>query len=252
MSDNQTTTSRMMADICWALALECTDDDVLIVGVATPLAAAAAFLARELIAPNLTIIVGGAVDPVLTDVAALTVDPHAASRSAAITLGQRELLPLLQRGSITLQFVSPAQVDRTGAVNTSRVRTTDGKWRRLPGCLALPDTTAMVGRLVAYRVEGGDRFIVDKVDHVTGMGRDVAERTRMSLSGRGVVAVITEDGRREVGIDGLGPSSVLQSIPPEADELLKCAIDPHGVLGMESRSGRLAAHEALKAYANGA
>lgn len=252
MSTDAESISRMIANVCWALACECTNDDVIVVGVATPMAAAAAFLARELFAPGLTILVGGAVNPALTDVAALATDPHAASRSAEITLGQRELLPLLQRGSITLQFVSPAQVDRTGAVNTSRVRTTSGIWRRLPGCLALPDTTAMVGRLVAYRVEGTDRFVVGQVDHVSGMGRDIHERDRLSLSGRGVVAVITEAGRCEIEQDGLGPMSALEPAPKEADELLRQAIDPHGILGLESRSGRLVAQQSLAAYTAGA
>jgi acyl CoA:acetate/3-ketoacid CoA transferase beta subunit len=234
-----------IADVCWALASECRDDDVLVVGVATPMAAAAGLLARELVAPGLSIIVGGAVDPPLGDIAETVIDPCAASRHTTVTLGQRELLPLLQRGSITLQFVSPAQVDHTGALNTSRVRTADG-WRRLPGCLALPDTAAMVGRLIAYRVEGGDRFVVDQVDHITGLGHDPRLRSERGLPGRGVIGIVTEDGRRDIGPSGIGPMAALDRAPTTATTLLDQVIDPHGVLGLESRSGRADAQAALQ------
>lgn len=250
MRDRDRPIDQTIADVCWALARECRDDDVLVVGVATPLAAAAAFVARELVAPGMTIIVGGAVDPTLTDIATLMVDPHAASRSASITLGQRELLPLLHRGAITLQFVSPAQIDQTGALNTSRIRSDDG-WRRLPGCLALPDTAVLVGRLIAYRVEGGERFMVERVDHVTGLGAEPDLRDRHGLSASGVVAVVTEHGRSAIGSDGIEPALALEPIPSDASALLRTTIDPHGVLGLESRSGRSAAQAALAPLIDG-
>ena len=165
------------------------------------------------------------------------------ARGAPTVLGQRDLLSLLQRGAFTLQFVSPAQVDDGGAINTSRVRTAEG-WRRLPGCLALPDTAVLAGRLVAYRVEGGERFRVPQVDHVTGLGADEATRRRWGLAGRGVVAVVTEHGRRS--IDG-GETRPLDAVPPEVDALLDDELDPHGLLDLESRRGRASARAVLDA-----
>ena len=234
-----------ITSVCWALARECRPDDVLVVGVATPLAAAAAFVAREHLVHDLTIIVGGVVDPPATDVAVLLTDPFAASRSAQVILGQRELLALLQRGGVTLQFVSPAQVDHTGAVNTTRVRLPNGAWRRLPGCLALPDTAVMVGRLVAYRIDGGDRFVVERVDHVTGLGADPAQRERFGLPGAGVTAVITESGRREVGPTGLSSTTALDEMPAEVAEFVTRVVDPRGVLGLETRHARAVAANRL-------
>lgn len=240
------TPSTLARQVCWALAKECRADDVLVVGVATPLAGAAAFLARTLLVPDLTIIIGGAVDPPLLDIATFLNEPAAASRAAPAFLGQRDLLDLMQRGSITLQFISPAQVDADGSVNTSRVRTASG-WRLLSGCLAIPDTAVLVGRLVAYRVEGGDRFFVDRVDHVTGLGRAVEMRDSWALPGRGVVTVITEHGRRDLGPSGslaTGWAS-LDEPPADADDLLDRVIDAHGVIGLETRSGRESARLAL-------
>jgi acyl CoA:acetate/3-ketoacid CoA transferase beta subunit len=225
--------------VCWALARECRDDDVAIVGVATPLAAAAVLLARRLLVPDLTVIIGGAVDPPDLDVAALLTDPPAVARRAPAVLGQQALLTLLQGGAFTLQFVSPAQVDGDGAINTSRVRVAGG-WRRLPGCLALPDTAALVGRLVAYRVEGERRFVVERVDHVTGLGRARETRRRWGLLGRGVVAVITENGRRDLG-DPAPRARPLDAVPAEVADLLDREIDRHSLIELDSPAGRDAA-----------
>ena len=142
-----------------------------------------------------------------------------------------------------MQFVSPAQVDAGGAINTSRVRTAEG-WRRLPGCLALPDTAVLAGRLVAYRVEGGERFRVQQVDHVTGLGADEATRRRWALAGRGVIAVVTEHGRQS--IDG-GEIRPLDDVPPEVDALLDDELDRHGLLDLESPRGRAPARVVLEA-----
>ena len=239
-----------ITSVCWALAQECRADDVLVVGVATPLAAAAAFVAREHLVHDLTIIVGGVVDPPTMDVADLLTDPFAAARTSQVILDQRELLAMLQRGTITLQFVSPAQVDHTGAVNTSRVRTSDASWRLLPGCLALPDTTATVGRLVAYRIDGGDRFVVERVDHVSGIGADAATRAHFGLRGSGVTAIITEAGRREVRAAGLDDATALDPMPSDVVEFVDRTIDRRGILGLETRRHRSEAAARLAALVN--
>jgi acyl CoA:acetate/3-ketoacid CoA transferase beta subunit len=238
-------TSSAARCVCWALARECRDDDVVIVGVATPLAAVAVLLARRLLVPDITVIIGGAVDPPDLDVAAMLVDPPAVGRGAPAVLGQGALLTLLQGGAFTLQFVSPAQVDATGAINASRVRDDDG-WRRLPGCLALPDTAALVGRLVAYRVDGDRRFAVDRVDHVTGLGRDEAARRRWGLCGRGVVTVVTEHGRREIG-DAVAATRPLAPVPAAVGDLLDRELDRHSLIELESPTGRAAARARLAA-----
>jgi acyl CoA:acetate/3-ketoacid CoA transferase beta subunit len=235
----------VLHDVCWALAAECRDDDVVVVGVGTPMATAAAFLARELRTPGLTIVAGGAVDPPTLDVCDTLLDPVALTRQAVTTLGQDDLLTLVQGGRLTLQFVSPAQVDARGAVNTSRVHV-EGGWRRLPGCLAIPDTATSVGRLIAYRVDGGDRFVVERVDHVTGLGREPVLRAARRLTGAGVVAVVTGAGRSEITEHGMSPARPLERAPSDAVELLERVIDPDGVLGLESRAHRAAARAAVQ------
>ena len=149
--------------LTWSLARQCRPGDVLVNGVGTPLAIAAGLLARELLVPDLTIIVAGSVEPATHDVAEGLVDPSAVARRSSGTMGQAEMLDAIQRGDITLQFIAPAQIDGTGRINTNRVKS-----RRLPGPLALPDVAVLVGRLVAYRAEHSPRFLAPEVDYVTG------------------------------------------------------------------------------------
>lgn len=176
--------------IVWSLACECRADDVVIVGVATPVATAAVFLARELLVPDLTVIVAASVDPDTADIAEQMLWPETMARSATGTFGQATIIDLIQRGGVTLQFVSPAQLDGAGRLNASWVPTANGATRRLPGALALPDVTALVGRVVAYRVDHSTRFLVPRVTFVTGAAS--AERTAPSWRyGDGVVAAVT-------------------------------------------------------------
>ena len=176
-------TPREVADaLTWSLARQCRPKDVLVVGVATPLAAAAGMLARELLTPDLTIIMAASVNPKTHDVAESLTDPAAAARRAPGTLTQAEILDAIQRGRVTLQFVSPAEVDAEGRINTNRVGD-----RRLPGALALPDVAVLVGRLVAYRAGHSPRFLVPRVQYVTGRAG-------------GVRAIVTD--KAEIALEG--------------------------------------------------
>ena len=97
--------------IAWSLARCCRPGDVLVVGVATPLAAAAGQLARELLVPDLVLIEAAAVDVAPHDVATPMVRPEVIAAEAVGVYTQVEILDAIQRGRVSLQFVSPAQVD---------------------------------------------------------------------------------------------------------------------------------------------
>lgn len=228
--------------VIWNLARQCRLDDVVIVGVATPLAAAAVLLARELLVPDLTVLLGTAVSPRTHDIAEGLVDAAAASRHATGDYRQTEVLDALGRGRVTLQFVSPAQVDGDGAINASRVPAPDGGLQRLPGSLALADTAALVGRLVAYRAAHSRRFLVDRVSFVTGAGRSAGRGVHAVVTDRAVVAL--DDGPPRLAavaagtdhddvVAGCGfalaapdPPGVMEEPPAEAVDLLDTVIDP--------------------------
>lgn len=274
----------MSADqLTWTLARRCRRGDVVVVGVATPLAACAALLARALLVEDLTVIMAASVDPEAHDVAASMLDASAVSRLSAGTLRQAEILDQIQRGRVTLQFLSPAQVDGAGRLNTSRV-----PGRRLPGGLATADVAVLVGRLVAYRAAHTPRFLAPRVAFVTGAGHDrgAAWRRERGLPGRGLEAVVTDMAVIEwpKGEGGAAPGSaarpadsaprlvavqpgadagaavagcgfpleradevpVAEAPPPEAIELLDRVIDPHGIRRLETRDGRDDALRALE------
>lgn len=250
--------------LVWALARQVRPGDVLIVGVATPIATAAALLARALLVEDLTVIVAASVDPDPHDIALPMLQGDAVSRLSVGTFGQMEVLDLLGRGGVTLQFVSPAQVDGAGRLNTSRVRRPDGSWRRLPGGLATGDIAVLVGRLVAYRAEHSPRFLPAAVDFVTGAaGRvgaivtgtaqlawdDAAAGFRLAALQPGASAADAVAGCAFPLLTG-GDVPTLDPPPPEALRLLDDLIDPHNLRRLETRDGRapaLAALEALQA-----
>jgi acyl CoA:acetate/3-ketoacid CoA transferase beta subunit len=234
--------------LTWSLARQCRPGDVLITGVGTPLAIAAGMLAREVLVPDLTLIVAGSVDPATHDVAEGMIDPAAVARHSKGTLRQVEILDCIERGVVTLQFVAPAQVDGLGRINTSRVGS-----RLLPGPLALPDTSVLVGRLVAYRADHSPRFLAPSVDYVTGAGGVDAVVTGLAEIAMGPARVlgVQPDVALDEVVAGCGfdllvdDAAVLDPVPSDALRLLHDVIDPHGVRGLELRDGRAAALAAL-------
>ena len=245
--------------IAWSLARCCRPGDVLVVGVATPLAAAAGQLARELLVPDLVLIEAAAVDVSPHDVVTPMVTPEVVAAEAVGVYTQAEILDAIQRGRVTLQFVSPAQIDGRGALNTSRVRASDGSTRRLPGGLAHADIACLVGRLVAYRAAHERRFLPEQVDFVTGApGRVAAIVTSAAVlewdGERFRLASLHEGVSREEALAGCGfalevPDSVpvTEPPPPEALRLLREEIDKHGMRRLETREGRADALRELEA-----
>jgi len=248
--------------LCWELARQTRPDDVLIVGVGTPLAATAALLAREVLHPSLTVLFGTAVAPRRIDLAASILDSTAAPRAAIGNYTQVEVLDLVARGGVTLQYVSPIEVDALGNVNASRVRRADGGWRRFPGSLAIADTAALVGRLVAYRVGHQRRFFPERVAFVSGAS--AVERARRDATvhgtGAGVTVAVTDSatvrlGERPQLVDYTGTiehvtaefgftvdtttSRMREPVPTEVLAAID-AIDPLGVRNLEDKDHRSA------------
>lgn len=244
--------------VLWCLARRVRPGDVVVVGVATPLAAAAAHLARSLLHPDVTVIEAAAVGVPEHDVADGFVRPDDVARSAVGVLTQAEILDAIQRGRVDLQFVSPAQVDGRGALNASRVPDGDGGLRRLPGGLAIADVSQLVGRLVAYRAGHSPRFLAERVDFVTGApGRVeavVTDAAVLEWSGEGFrLASVHEGVPVEDALAGCGfpldadGCVTTEAPPPEALRLLRERIDPHGLRRLETRGGRREALLALEA-----
>ncbi len=244
--------------IAWCLARRCRPRDVLVIGVATPLAAAAAHLARSLLVPDIVLLAATAVDPPPGDAALAMVSPEWLAERCVGMLAQPEILDAIARGRVTLQFISPAQVDGRGTLNASRVRRPDGTLRRLPGSLAIADTAGLLERLVVYRADHSPRFLAEQVDFVTGApGRVEAIVTSRAVlereDGGFRIASIHPGETVDSVLEGCGfalalpasPVPVTEAPPPEALRLLRTEIDPHGIRRLETRDGRAQALAAL-------
>ena len=271
-----TTPTERANQMIWCLARQARPDDVMVVGVATPIATAAALVARELVTPEATVIVAASVDPPAHDIAQPMLRADAVAEISAGTYPQTGILDAIQAGRVSMQFISPAQVDGRGRLNTSRVPARDGGIRRLPGGLATGDIAVLVGRLVAYRADHSPRFLADEVTFTTGAGHEHGPhwRARHGLPGQGVRSIVTDravlvwddaqDGFQvssvhggssiDEVIEGCGfpltvenDPHVTPEPPEEMRQLLDEVIDPHGVRTLELGDGREEALQVLEA-----
>lgn len=223
----------------WRLTTHVQPGDVIVVGVATPLALCAAMVARELV-EDVRILVGPAVDPEPHDIAETIHDPASLPARSAGVLSQRGVLGHIQKGDIDVQFIAPAQVDGAGRFNTVAVETPGGR-RWLAGPLALPDTSILLSRVVAYRAAHSPRFLVEEVDHVTGTGLTgvVTSMADVRFAGDGAdVAAVTpgssfEDVKSGCGFE-LSDTSVVAD-PPTGFAAALDEIDPQRVRDLEVR-----------------
>lgn len=152
--------------ITCALAREVRSDDVVGVGLGTPLALCACLVAQRTCAPGATVLVGGAVSP------RATLDQCLRHDVAGRTPGyvpHLETMDMAERQAMTLQFLRPAQVGPDGSANTSRV-STGGRIVRFPGGLALADVPNLMPHVVLYHTAHEPRALPPVVGFRTGAG----------------------------------------------------------------------------------
>ena len=99
----------------------------------------------------------------------------------------------LQPGRIDVGFLSAAQLDRFGNLNTTVIGGYDNPRVRLPGSGGAPEIAASC-REVFIMVRHGLRTFVERVDFVTsvGFGDGYDSREKLGLRGRGPVRVVTD------------------------------------------------------------
>lgn len=191
-----------------ALAAEIVDGDVVGVGLGTPLAVAAALLARQTSAPGAHVLVGGAVNP-RADLATCLAGPAALEGLTAGYVPHLDTMGMAEGQAMTLQFLRPAQVDGGGNLNTSRVGPT-GRVVRLPGGLATADVPRLLPRIVIYLPQHRRRALPADVDVVTGPG-DGWDQDRYRAAGP--VRLVTDRAVIAFGPDG----ATLISVHPGVD-----------------------------------
>lgn len=192
-----------------ALAREIVDGDVVGVGLGTPLAVAAALLARATHAPDAHVLVGGAVDPD-ADMATCLGGPAALLGRTAGYVPHLDTMDMAERQAMTLQFLRPAQVDGHGNLNTSRIGTRERPRVRFPGGLATGDVPMLLPRLVLYLPDHRERNLPAELPVVTGRGGGWRGDDHPT---RGPVTLVTN--LAVVAFDGEG--AFLRSVHPGVD-----------------------------------
>lgn len=188
---NAVTADEMMA-IAAARALR--NGQVCFVGIGLP--STAANLARRLHAPNLALIYESGTLDSKPDVLPLSIGDGVLATSALTVISVPEVFNYwLQPGRIDVGFLSGAQLDRFGNINTTVIGEYDEPIVRLPGSGGAPEIAASC-REVIIVMRHRARAFVEQVDFVTsvGYGSGPDDRKVLGLRGKGPTRVITDLG----------------------------------------------------------
>ena len=152
-----------------AIAHTVEDDSICSIGSVSPLATISYLLAKHMWAPNTTIISsnGSYLDVASRPMSIITaelLDYH----TAASHIGSDDSYHwYYQRGRISHEVVSAAQIDRRAATNTAWVRASGERWIRLPGQGGMADVADMHQRFFLYLPRHSTRTMVETVDFVS-------------------------------------------------------------------------------------
>lgn len=236
-----------------AMSREIRDGDLVGVGLGTPMAVAAALLARSTHAPGAHVLVGGALDPAV-DLATCLRGASAVSGRTPGYVSHFESMDMAERQAMTLQFLRPAEVDGHGNLNTSRVGPANAPTVRFPGGLATGDVPTLLPRIVVYLPQHRRRSLPERVSCVTGSGRGwdgdayrargcvllVTDRAVVAFDRSGATLHSVHPGvaRADVVDDTgftlrVGANSTTTALPDHAERKALARIDPDGIRARE-------------------
>jgi glutaconate CoA-transferase subunit B len=198
------------------------DGQVCFVGIGLP--SAAANLARRLHAPNLVLIYESGTLDTRPEQLPLSIGDGILADSALTVVSVPEVFNYwLQPGRIDVGFLSGAQLDRFGNINTTVIGDYDEPATRLPGSGGAPEIAACCGQVMIV-MRHRLRAFVDVVDFVTsvGHGQGPGDRARLGLTGAGPLRVITDlavlepdPETRELTLTGLHPGVTVEQVRAE-------------------------------------
>ena len=171
-----------------ALARMVMAGDVVGVGLGTPIALVAALVARHMTQHGVHVLAGGALD-VNGGVESHLRYPQDQRGLTPGFVPHLDSMDMAERQAMTLQFLRPAQIDRFGNLNTSRIGVRSAPTARFSGGLATADVPALLPRVIAYHPDHRPRSFPARVDWITGSGHGWAGSTRKAA---GTVAVVTD------------------------------------------------------------
>ncbi len=245
--------------ICFCLARQINDEDVVALGLATPLGTAAALLARRLHAPNIfiasAIATSVTVDPPelsLTDAEGRWVE--AALTSSSFVTGAADYLPSVR----PKEFFRPGQVDQHGNTNNISIGKDYRRPRlRMPGVGGIPDVSVFMSDMSLYVPRHSRVAFPKKLDFLSGLGHSEERR-----AGSGPKYLVSDLGQFDfpngnmrlthlhpgVSVDRVVAKTAFElaiaddlqatALPSERElEVLRREVDPLGLRRLETLSG---------------
>ncbi|NVM16692.1 MAG: hypothetical protein HWN80_03180 [Candidatus Lokiarchaeota archaeon] len=250
------------------MAREVRNDDVMIVGVATPCVWAAFTLAKMTHAPNSIYhyIMGNTFVDEARQVSLLYLEMNTSRAYRFQNSGECTLESLPSEKLTTIEFFRPAQVDQYGNTNNICIGDYNKPKIRLPGCAGIADFSMFYVRgsfLYTPRHDSRTFVPTEKLDFISGVGfpdgkpsicggagpqsvitnlayldfDDKYKRMRLSSIHPGVDI---EHVIKSTGFDLILPGKVEETQPPTVEEIdvLRNKVDPLKIRKLEILSGK--------------
>ena len=185
-----TYSSSEMMTVAAARALK--NEDVCFVGIGLP--SAACNLARLTHAPQITLIYESGTIGARPNALPLSIGDGELCETALTTVPVPEMFRYwLQGGRITIGFLSGAQVDRFGNINTTVIGAYRRPKVRLPGSGGAPEIASSCGEIFIV-MRQGLRSFVPTLDFLTslGYGRNGREREALGVKTNGPTFLVTD------------------------------------------------------------
>ena len=190
MTDMTDWTSAEMMTVAAARALK--DTDVCFVGIGLP--SAACNLARLTHAPGITLIYESGTIATRPDVLPLSIGDGELCETALTTVPVPEMFRYwLQGGRITVGFLSGAEIDRFGNINTTVIGDYAAPRTRLPGGGGAPEIATDCGEIFVI-MRQSRRSFVDRLGFRTSLGHGEGgdQRARLGVRTKGPTMIVTD------------------------------------------------------------
>ncbi|MGD2102611.1 MAG: CoA-transferase [Acidimicrobiia bacterium] len=168
------------------------DGQVCFVGIGLP--SEAANLARLSHAPDVVLIYESGTIGARPDVLPLSIGDGELAEKADLVVSVPEIFAYwLQAGRVDVGFLSAAQIDRYGNLNSTVIGSYESPSVRLPGAGGAPEIASLAGEVIVMLRHSGRTF-VESVDFVTSVGFGRSGEGRVGHPGAGPTVVITDLG----------------------------------------------------------
>lgn len=168
------------------------DGQVCFVGIGLP--SEATNLARLLHAPNVILIYESGTIGTRPEILPLSIGDGELAERADVVVSVPEIFAYwLQGGRVDVGFLSAAQIDRFGNLNSTVIGDYDNPRVRLPGAGGAPEIASLAGEVIVM-LRHARRAFVNSVDFVTSPGFGRGGIGREGHRGAGPTVVITDLG----------------------------------------------------------